>query len=102
MDDMLSTDRKNYDQYTSNLSDPERQKQLLQQDEEEDFLDESRVTFIRRNSKSSKVVHFSERKRQRKRLSTSSKASCLHLTLGNNKLSERDIPNIAKGFQTIN
>ncbi|XP_038122393.1 protein unc-80 homolog isoform X5 [Culex quinquefasciatus] len=43
LDDLLSTERKNYDQFTSNLTDPERQKQLLQQDEEEDFLDEMSV-----------------------------------------------------------
>lgn len=40
LDDMLNNEKKNHDQVNANLGDPEKQKQLLQQDEEEDFLDE--------------------------------------------------------------
>ncbi|XP_058813943.1 protein unc-80 homolog isoform X3 [Topomyia yanbarensis] len=43
LDDMLNNEKKTYEQVSSNLSDPEKQKQLLQQDEEEDFLDEMSV-----------------------------------------------------------
>jgi len=37
---MISNEKQNYNQMTNNLNDPEKQRQLLLQDEEEDFLDE--------------------------------------------------------------
>lgn len=40
LDDMLTNETKLHDQVNASLVDPEKQKQLLQQDEEEDFLDE--------------------------------------------------------------
>ncbi|KXJ74140.1 hypothetical protein RP20_CCG014272 [Aedes albopictus] len=43
LDDMLNNEKKNHDQVNASLGDPEKQKQLLQQDEEEDFLDELSV-----------------------------------------------------------
>ncbi|XP_055584997.1 protein unc-80 homolog [Uranotaenia lowii] len=43
LDDMIANEKKSYDQVSSSMSDQEKQKQLLQQDEEEDFLDEMSV-----------------------------------------------------------
>lgn len=43
LDDMLTNETKLHDQVNASLVDPEKQKQLLQQDEEEDFLDELSV-----------------------------------------------------------
>ncbi|XP_055525794.1 protein unc-80 homolog isoform X1 [Wyeomyia smithii] len=43
LDDMLNNEKKTFDQISANLSDLDKQKQLLQQDEEEDFLDEMSV-----------------------------------------------------------
>lgn len=43
MEELLSNEKQNFDQITASLNDPEKQRQLLQQDEEEDFLDEACV-----------------------------------------------------------
>ncbi|XP_050101355.1 protein unc-80 homolog isoform X2 [Anopheles aquasalis] len=43
LNEMINTEKQNADQVTASLADPEKQKQLLQQDEEEDFLDETSV-----------------------------------------------------------
>ena len=40
LEDMIKSEKSSFDHITSSLSDTEKQKQLLQQDEEEDFLDE--------------------------------------------------------------
>lgn len=40
LEDMVKSEKSTFDQVSSSLCDPEKQKQLLQQDEEEDFLDE--------------------------------------------------------------
>lgn len=37
---MIATEKQNFDQINYSLNDPEKQKELLMQDEEEDFLDE--------------------------------------------------------------
>jgi hypothetical protein len=41
LEDMLAIEKLNYDQ--ASILDPEKQKLLLQQDEEEDFLDECKL-----------------------------------------------------------
>ncbi|XP_052902471.1 protein unc-80 homolog [Anopheles moucheti] len=43
LNEMINNDKLNSEQLAASLSDPEKQKQLLQQDEEEDFLDETSV-----------------------------------------------------------
>lgn len=43
LEDMITKERATFDQVTLSLSDIEKQKQLLQQDEEEDFLDECKL-----------------------------------------------------------
>lgn len=43
LEDMITADKQTYEQTAASLSDPEKQRQLLQQDEEEDFLDEACV-----------------------------------------------------------
>jgi hypothetical protein len=40
LEDMIKLERSTFDQVSMSLNDPEKQKQLLQSDEEEDFLDE--------------------------------------------------------------
>ena len=40
LEDMIAKEKTTFDQVTLSLNDLEKQKQLLQQDEEEDFLDE--------------------------------------------------------------
>jgi protein unc-80 len=40
MEEMVKNEKASYDQVNASLNDPEKQKLLLQQDEEEDFLDE--------------------------------------------------------------
>lgn len=40
LEEMIKNEKANYDQISSTLHDPEKQKQLILQDEEEDFLDE--------------------------------------------------------------
>ena len=42
LNEMVNNDKLTSEQMAATLSDPEKQKQLLQQDEEEDFLDESK------------------------------------------------------------
>lgn len=43
MEDLINSDKQNFEQIASTLNDPEKQRQLLLQDEEEDFLDEACV-----------------------------------------------------------
>lgn len=43
LEDLVSLDKQNYDQIAATLIDPEKQRELLQQDEEEHFLDEACV-----------------------------------------------------------
>lgn len=43
LEEMLANERQNFDRIDSTLGDPDRQNELIQQDEEEDFLDESSV-----------------------------------------------------------
>ena len=40
LEELLFTERMNFESANSCLNDPEKQRELLQQDEEEDFLDE--------------------------------------------------------------
>lgn len=40
LEEMLAREKQNYDQLDVSLSDPDKQNELMQQDEEEDFLDE--------------------------------------------------------------
>lgn len=40
LEEMIATEKQNFDQINYSLNDPEKQKELLMQDEEEDFLDE--------------------------------------------------------------
>lgn len=40
LEEMLAREKQNYDQLDISLSDPDKQNELMQQDEEEDFLDE--------------------------------------------------------------
>lgn len=40
---MIATEKQNFDQISYSLNDPEKQKELLLQDEEEDFLDEGKI-----------------------------------------------------------
>lgn len=43
LDDLIHTEKQSFDQVSANLGDNDKQKKLLQQDEEEDFLDEACV-----------------------------------------------------------
>lgn len=43
LEEMLIREKQNYDKVDASLNDPEKQSELVQQDEEEDFLDESSV-----------------------------------------------------------
>jgi protein unc-80 len=49
MEEMIKNEKQNYDHVSSTLSDVEKQKLLLQQDEEEDFLDECKYLKLKRN-----------------------------------------------------
>lgn len=40
LEEMLAREKQNYDKLDASLNDPDRQNELVQQDEEEDFLDE--------------------------------------------------------------
>lgn len=40
IEEMIATEKQNFDQINYSINDPEKQKELLLQDEEEDFLDE--------------------------------------------------------------
>lgn len=42
LDEMIAAEKLTYDQVNNTLSDSEKQKELLSQDEEEDFLDEGK------------------------------------------------------------
>lgn len=43
LDEMITAEKNTFDQVNSTLSDGEKQKELLSQDEEEDFLDEGKI-----------------------------------------------------------
>lgn len=43
MEDIIATEKQTFDDISSHILDPEKQRSLLQQDEEEDFLDEASV-----------------------------------------------------------
>lgn len=45
LEDMLNEDRKHIDTVVNLVNDPDGQRELLQQDEEEDFLDEGTLSF---------------------------------------------------------
>lgn len=56
LDEMIAAEKLTYNQVNSTLLDGEKQKELLSQDEEEDFLDEGRTKLnIPKNSSISKV-----------------------------------------------
>lgn len=40
LEEMLIREKQNYDKVDASLNDPDKQNELVQQDEEEDFLDE--------------------------------------------------------------
>lgn len=46
LEEMLIEDKKYMDQVVNMVSDPDGQRELLQQDEEEDFLDEGITLFL--------------------------------------------------------
>lgn len=46
LEEMVATEKQNFDQINYSLNDLEKQKELLMQDEEEDFLDEGRRSSI--------------------------------------------------------
>lgn len=46
LEDMIAKEKQTFDQVTLSLNDLDKQKQLLQQDEEEDFLDECKNFFF--------------------------------------------------------
>lgn len=46
LDEMIAAEKLTYDQVNSTLSDGEKQKELLSQDEEEDFLDEGKICIV--------------------------------------------------------
>lgn len=43
MEDIIATEKQTFEDISSHILDPEKQRALLQQDEEEDFLDEASV-----------------------------------------------------------
>lgn len=43
LEEMIKNEKSSYDHLASSLNDPEKQKQLIMQDEEEDFLDECKL-----------------------------------------------------------
>lgn len=100
---MLSNEKKTYDQVNASLADPEKQKQLLQQDEEEDFLDECKAfsKAIENQRMLNTIISSSECKPTRKWLSTSFEAGGMHFAPGNHWISPRNIPDFAKDFQTF-
>lgn len=49
LEEMLVREKQNHDKIDAILNDPEKQNELVQQDEEEDFLDEGELFFFRAN-----------------------------------------------------
>lgn len=45
LEEMVLAEKQTFEQVNLSLNDPEKQKELLQQDEEEDFLDEGKKNF---------------------------------------------------------
>lgn len=43
LEEMLIREKQNYDKVDASLNDPDKQNELVQQDEEEDFLDEGKT-----------------------------------------------------------
>lgn len=44
LEEMLAREKQNYDKLDASLNDPDKQNELMQQDEEEDFLDEGKIS----------------------------------------------------------
>lgn len=45
LEEMLIREKQNYDKVDASLNDPDKQNELVQQDEEEDFLDEGKTNY---------------------------------------------------------
>ena len=60
LEEMLLREKQNQDKIDASLNDPERQSELVQQDEEEDFLDEgnSANTGNKYNRSSFVILHW--------------------------------------------
>lgn len=48
LEEMLIKEKQNHDKIDAALNDPDKQSELVQQDEEEDFLDEGKCSLVNR------------------------------------------------------
>lgn len=87
LEEMIKNDKANYDLVTATINDPEKQKQLILQDEEEDFLDDCKIFKFCFLNYFLIYKFYSERKYAWERLPSGFEIYCIVAVTRNNSIS---------------
>ena len=100
LEELLLEDKQNVDQVIATVSDENKQRDLIIEDEEEDFLDEGDFSRSDENHHERTTKHvrcrFSQHKRLRIAMSDSVAPYSLYSTSGSDSVLTRNLPNVAQ------